>query len=175
MEESVQELRSSDLKETIKQAHVEQNKHLIFKLNEERYALQLSMIKEVIAITTASRIPNVAGHFYGLINLRGAIITVIDLRKKLGIPAKEFEEKKTSIMIVEVESYTLGFIVDEIIQVLNIDESIVERDGGDLKLSREYISGIARISGDEKGLVILLNEQNVVGIEELKRLDQMNE
>lgn len=109
-----------------------------------------------------------------MINLRGAIITVIDLRKKLGVVASEFEEKKTSIIIVEVENYTLGLIVDEIIQVLNIDESLVERENGDVKLSRDYISGIARIGGDEKGLVILLNEQNIIGIEELKRLEQLN-
>ena len=150
-------------------------KYLIFQLNSEEYGVQLSMIKEVIALTNVTKIPNVPNYFYGLINLRGAIISVIDLRIKLSLSEATFKEKKTSIIIVDIDGFTLGFIVDEIMQVLNIQSSQIEREVSmESKVRQDYISGIARSETGER-LLILLDVNKILGIDELKLIKESSE
>lgn len=150
-------------------------KYLIFELNAEEYGVQLSVVKEVIALTNVTKIPNVPEYFHGLINLRGVIISVIDLRLKLNLSNATFEEKKTSIIIVTIDGFTLGFIVDEIKQVMSLLDSTIEREITlESRVKKDYINGIARTSS-ETGLLILLDVNKILGIEELKLIKESTE
>ena len=75
------------------------SKFMVFSLKDNLYCLPLSMVKEVISLPAITTVPDVPNFIRGLINLRGQIISVIDLRKKLNMPSKELDPKKSSIII----------------------------------------------------------------------------
>ena len=145
-------------------------KHLTFTLSDEHYAIPLSAVKEVIAMTQITPVPHVAEYFKGLINLRGRVISVIDLRLKLGLHAPEYQPQKTSIVITDVNDLTIGNIVDDVTEVLGIDQADVERD---LDISsvirREFISGAAKPPG--KPLILMLNIKRLLTADELQMLE----
>ncbi len=144
-------------------------KYLIFSLLKETYGIPLSSVKEVIGLTDITSIPNVPDYFKGLINLRGKIISVIDLRKKLSLPEAEYEEKKTCIIIVEFDDFVLGTIVDDVSAVEGFMLSQLEH-GLDInsKVSRDYIVGVAKNSN--KKLTLLLDIAKVLNVDELKMI-----
>ncbi len=142
-------------------------KHLLFSLAEENYGIALSVVKEVIALTQITRIPDVPKYFYGLINLRGTIISVIDMRIKLNIPRVDYENGKTCIIIAEIEEFTIGFIVDDISSVINLSDRQVEKNlQVDVSSNKEYVAGVAR--QEDQSLILLLDISKVLNIEELK-------
>ncbi len=142
-------------------------KNLVFSLDDEKYGIPLSSVKEVIGLAKITPVPHVPPFFKGLINLRGKIISVIDLRIKLGVHAGEYQAKKTSIIITDVNDLTIGTIVDDVNEVVGFDDSQVESD---LDISsgvqREYIRGVAK-AGDNT-LVLLLDIRKVLTAEELE-------
>ena len=142
-------------------------KHLLFSLSEESYGVSLSVVKEVIALTNITKIPNVPKYFYGLINLRGTIISVIDMRIKLNLAQADFESEKTCIIIVNIDEFTLGFIVDDISSVVNLHEDQIENNiQVDTSVNKEYVCGVARQK--DQNLILLLDIEKVLNIEELK-------
>lgn len=144
-------------------------KHLLFSLSEESYGISLSVVKEVIALTNITKIPNVPKYFYGLINLRGTIISVIDMRIKLDLKQADYESGKTCIIIVDIDEFTLGFIVDDISSVINLFESQIEKNlQVDASVDKEYICGVAR--EEDHSLILLLDVGKVLNVEELKML-----
>ena len=142
-------------------------KHLLFSLSEESYGISLSVVKEVIALTNITKIPNVPKYFYGLINLRGTIISVIDMRIKLDLKQADYESGKTCIIIVDIDEFTLGFIVDDISSVVNLHEDQIESNlQVDGSVNKEYVCGVAR--QQDQSLILLLDVEKVLNIEELK-------
>ncbi|MGF1766773.1 chemotaxis protein CheW [Enterovibrio makurazakiensis] len=143
-------------------------KNLVFSLEDEQYGIPLSSVKEVIGLVKVTPIPHVPPFFKGLINLRGRIISVIDLRLKLGLLEKEYEPKKTSIVISDVNDLTIGSIVDDVNEVVGFDEEQIERD---LEIShsvrRDYITGVAKAKDN---LVLLLDIHKVLDSEELEMI-----
>lgn len=142
-------------------------KNLIFALAEEKYGIPLSTVKEVIGLTSITPLPHMPPFFKGLINLRGQIISVIDLRLKLGLPSGELEPKKTSIIIMDVNELTIGTIVDDVEEVVGFEVEQVETDL-DIASSvrREYVLGIAK--AEDNKLVLLLDIRKVLSAEELE-------
>ncbi|CZF81037.1 Chemotaxis protein CheW [Grimontia celer] len=141
-------------------------KNLIFSLAEEQYGIPLSSVKEVIGMVKVTPIPHMPCFFKGLINLRGKIISVIDLRLKLGLEEKAYEPKKTAIIISDVNSLTVGTIVDDVNEVVGFtDEQIETKLEISSSIKREYIHGVAK--ADDNRLVLLLDILNVLEPEEL--------
>ncbi|OVE82630.1 hypothetical protein BVY03_00535 [bacterium K02(2017)] len=141
-------------------------KHLIFDLASERYGIPLSIVKEVISLSEIAPIPHVPKYLIGLINLRGSIITIIDLRMKLGLTSNEYIPKKTSIIITDIDNLTIGFVVDEVADVVKIKSKQVDNQiSVQSKTSREYISGVAKM-GDKK-LALLLDIGKVLATSDL--------
>ena len=146
-------------------------KHLLFSLADENYGIALCVVKEVIALTKITKIPNVPKYFYGLINLRGTIISVIDMRIKLNLPQADYENGKTCIIIVDIDEFTLGFIVDDISSVVKLFESQIEKNlQVDTSVNQEYICGVAR--EEDQSLILLLDVGKVLNVEELKIVRQ---
>ncbi|WP_283132568.1 chemotaxis protein CheW [Enterovibrio norvegicus] len=140
-------------------------KNLIFSLADEQYGIPLSSVKEVIGLVKVTPIPHVPPFFKGLINLRGRIISVIDLRLKLGLEETEYEAKRTSIVISDVNALTIGSIVDDVNEVIGFDEEQIERE---LEIShsikRDYIAGVAKAKDN---LVLLLDINKVLDPDDL--------
>ncbi len=141
-------------------------KYLTFNLADEKYGVPLSTVKEIIGIVEITPVPQVPKFFKGLINLRGKIISVIDLRLKLSIPAADFTPKKTSIVITEIDDIVIGVIVDDVEAVVGFhDEQINGTAEIQSKVSNEYISGVAKTENQK--LCLLLDISKVLSLEEL--------
>ncbi len=142
-------------------------KNLIFSLDSEKYGVPLSTVKEVIGMTNITPIPHVPEFFKGLINLRGKIISVIDLRLKLGLNSTGYKAKQTSIIITDVNNLTIGTIVDDVEEVVGFSEDQIETDLDIASsIQREFIDGVAKASNN--ALVLLLDIRKVLNEEELE-------
>jgi purine-binding chemotaxis protein CheW len=134
-------------------------KYLTFSLAAEEYGLPVLKVREIIKIMDITTVPQVPGHVKGVINLRGKVIPIIDIRLKFGLPVAEYTER-TCIIVVEVEldarRVMLGVIVDSVSEVLNIAAEEIEEtpDFGE-RFETPYMQGVAKIKGTVKILLDL--------------------
>src|SRR3954466_9479295 len=88
-----------------------------FRIGNENYAIEITKIQEIILMKPITRLPQVPDSIEGLINLRGTVIPIINLRKRFGLPARPFDDE-TRTIVVTVQDRTVGCIVDEVTQVM---------------------------------------------------------
>ncbi len=163
--------QSDEQKKNVNSSCSRAKKFMVFTLEEERYAAPLNQIKEVIGLTKITPLPNVAPYFKGLINLRGKIISTIDLRIKLGLKSKQNLNKKMSIIIAEFGETILGCIVDDVIEVIGIEESQIERQLEiSSKVTREFVIGVAMF--DVKPLTVLLDIGKIMNMDEINNIQK---
>lgn len=125
-----------------------------FNLGTEEFAIDITRVQEIIKMTEHTFVPNTYNYVEGVINLRGKVIPIVNLRMRLGIEPKEFD-KDTRIIVVQVENKTVGFIVDNVNEVLQIStESIEQTPKLVSSVDDEYITGIGK---SEEKLIILLD------------------
>lgn len=129
-------------------------KYLIFRLGQKRYSLPLSKVKEVLGVTEITEIPNVPPFYKGLINLRGQIISVIDLRIKFGLENMDIVPKQTSIIISMVGEVLVGSIVDEVIEVVGYEETQI--DTTETQRMDRCGDGVYGAAKDDNGEITLL-------------------
>jgi purine-binding chemotaxis protein CheW len=141
-------------------------RYLAFSLKSEQYAIPLLEVKEVIGMTEATPIPGTPSYFRGIINLRGQVISVIDLRAKLQLVKPE-NGPETSIIILDLDQLCLGVIVDSINSVLALgpEDLSPAPDGTDLK--EQYLTGVAR---RDNRLTLLLDVRATLNIQDLAAL-----
>lgn len=145
----------------------EYTRFLEFDLGDEHYAVPLLSIREVIPVPETTHLPNAPVHFVGIMNLRGQIISVIDLRKRLNIKPKE-ENSEESVVIVDFADISIGLVVDSINKVLNFPLSEVsEIPEISAHTNAKYIQGVYR---GEDHLSILLDLANILNINEIKNI-----
>lgn len=126
-----------------------------FKLGNEEFGVDILKVQEINRMMEITRIPNAPPFIEGVINLRGKIIPIVDLRKKLGfMNGNMFSEKTTRIIVVELDGLVLGFIVDSVSEVLRIPENTIEPPpsivGG---VESDYIEGVGKL--DNRLLILL--------------------
>jgi purine-binding chemotaxis protein CheW len=143
-----------------------EGKYLTFTLANEDYGIGILKIKEIIGMMPITKVPRCPEFIKGVINLRGKVIPVMDLRMRFGVDAANYTER-TCIVVVEVDSgsgnHMIGVIVDSVSEVLNIKtEDIEETPGFGTKVETDYILGMAKISG---GVKILLDIDKVLNQE----------
>ena len=140
-----------------------------FRIGRETFGLPISMVREIIRVPDITAVPNAPAYIEGVINLRGRIIPVVDLRKRFG--EKSFEpNKKNRVVVVELETRAIGLIVNSASEVLRISPSEIEEPNnvfheGEL----DYITGVGKLKGR---LVMLLDLNRILQRGELKRLDE---
>ncbi len=139
-------------------------KYLTFALGDEEYGLPVLKVREIIKMMDITLVPQVPGHVKGVINLRGKVIPVVDLRLKFGFPPQAYTER-TCIIVVEVEmsasKVMMGIVVDAVSEVLNIAaEEIEETPEFGERVTTDYMKGIAKVKGTVK---ILLDLDRVLG------------
>ncbi len=139
-----------------------------FKIGNEEFGVDILSVREINRLTQITKLPNAPDFFEGVINLRGKIIPVIDLRVKLGMIKKDFGDT-TRIIVVEIKGRTIGFIVDEVKEVLRIPIEIAEPAPDFLiRKNGEYITAIARL---EDRLLILLDLEKILSNTEFEMLE----
>lgn len=127
-----------------------------FSVGEEEFGLDILRVQEIIRTQKITRVPHLPEYIDGVINLRGKVIPVIGLRKKLGLDCIEID-KKTRIVVVDVHGQTLGFVVDSVSEVLRIHSDTVEPTPRLGKTDRDYILGVGKL--DSRLLLLLDLEQ----------------
>ncbi len=142
-------------------------KYLTFALSDEEYGLPVLRVREIIKMMDITEVPQVPPHIKGVLNLRGKVIPVIDLRLKLGFAPGEITSR-TCIIVVEValaaSRVMMGIIVDHVLDVLNIVADEIEQtpEFGD-RVCTDYMKGMAKVKGTVK---ILLDLDRVLGTDD---------
>ena len=130
---------------------------LTFVVEDEVYGIEISNIKEIISICEITKVPLTEAHIKGIINLRGDIIPVLDIRARFLKPAVEYDSL-TCIVVVEYDKYTLGLIVDRVNEVMHIeDENILMPPSAKLSHHNQYIRNIGK-SGNNVILLLDLDK-----------------
>lgn len=155
------------------------NKYLIFTINTEIYGVPISKVREVIRFVTITPLHEASKFLKGVINLRGRIIPIIDMRAKFGIQEKDYNDR-TIFIIVDVsgskDTVNIGIAVDSVHDVVDIkDEELEKTPDIGLRLKTQYLYGIAKIR--EKMLMILnmdkiLTSDEVVDISTLDKKEE---
>jgi purine-binding chemotaxis protein CheW len=152
-----------------------EGKYLTFALAGEEYGIGILKVKEIIGLMPITTVPQTPGYVKGVINLRGKVIPVADLRLKFGMASMDYNER-TCIIVVEIQSASrtilMGIVVDSVSEVLNIKGADIEdmpNFGGSLNTA--FILGMAKTNGTVK---ILLDIDRVFGAEEMTALAEVS-
>jgi purine-binding chemotaxis protein CheW len=152
---------------------VTSNHQLIgFVIGDELFGVDILTVQEIIRDTTITAIPDAPDFLEGVINLRGRIVPVIDLRKRLKLVAPEQINVDPWIIILSVEGRTTGFMVDRVTKVLNVPKQSI-KPAPDIVvagLKSQYIQGVCKM---DQHLLILLNFSRILLVEEIKKLKSM--
>ena len=158
-----------ELEEAVLEAeqNTQEGKFLTFKMGTEEYGIEIKHVTEIIGIQKITDLPDMPVYVKGIINLRGKVIPVIDIRLRFNLPERQYDER-TCIIVVNLKGVTVGLIVDSVSEVQDIpDDSIelpprVTRGSGN-----RYIQGLGKVGDNVK---IILNIQRLLFEDELDEL-----
>ncbi|HII81515.1 MAG TPA: purine-binding chemotaxis protein CheW [Methanosarcina sp.] len=145
---------------------------VVFELSGEEFGVNIMQVSEIMPVSKITRVPQAPECVKGLINLRGKIIVVIDLNRRLGFSLRE-SDSLSRIIIVEVGDTTIGMLVNSVSGVLKLPLSSIEPtpDMIKSKINSEYLTGVGKVGSR---LLILLNLARVLGEEEVDELSQLS-
>jgi purine-binding chemotaxis protein CheW len=153
----------------------DQQQYLTFTLGDEMFAIGILSIREIIEYGHLTEVPMTPPFIRGVINLRGAVVPVVDLAVRFGRQARE-NTKRTCIVIIEVESekgrQEMGIVVDAVSEVLEIPAGDIEpppQFGANIRI--DFISGMGKVNGT---FVVLLDVNRVLSVEEVAVLSNMS-
>ena len=130
------------------------NKYLLYNIGEEVYGIGIASVTEIIEMQTITLVPDMPGYVKGVINLRGKVIPVMDLRLRFGMKERPYDDR-TCIIIVNIDDTSLGFIVDTVAEVHDILEKDIEPPPTfkNQTTKNRYISGLAKVGEEVKVLI----------------------
>jgi purine-binding chemotaxis protein CheW len=148
-------------------------KYLTFSLSNEEYGIGILKIKEIIGMMPVTSVPQTPDFVKGVVNLRGKVIPVMDLRLKFSMKSADYTER-TCIIVVEIEGkkgdILIGLVVDSVSEVLNISQNDIEKTPSfGANLDTKYIKGMAKMEG---GVKILLDIDRILSTSEITVLDK---
>lgn len=153
--------------EMMEQEDTQKDKFLIFKIEDESYAIDIQYVTEIIGIQEITKVPELPEYIKGIINLRGKIIPVMDVRIRFKRPQVEYNDR-TCIIVIDVKNVSIGLIVDIVAEVINIEEENIVPPPQSASTENKYIKGIAKV-GDEVRLILdskeLLSEDKIASLE----------
>jgi len=140
---------------------------VVFQLGAELYGVEISRVHEIIRLQAVTRVPRTPTFVEVVINLRGKVIPVVDLRRRFGLPAAE-HTRASRIVVVEIGDQVVGIIVDGVSEVLRVTSGTIEPPSPVVAgVDSEYIHGIAKLP---ERLVILLDLDRVLARDERRAL-----
>ncbi|MDD2211581.1 MAG: chemotaxis protein CheW [Clostridia bacterium] len=149
----------------------QKDKYLIFFLGKEFYGIEIKYVIEIIGIQTITEVPGLPHYLKGIINLRGKIIPVMDVRERFKKVCKEYNER-TCVIVIEINHLFVGLIVDQVAEVLSIPEEEIVPPPEVTDSENKFIKGIGKV-GDEVKLLIncekLLINEEIMEIKEISK------
>ena len=147
----------------------QKDRFLTFSLGKETYGIEIKYVTEIIGIQDITEIPELPEYVKGIINLRGKIIPVMDVRLRFKKDAREYNDR-TCVIVVDIKDISIGLIVDSVSEVLTIDEQdIVEPPQMSKGLNNKYIKKIGKIGNDVK---LLLDCEKLLNEDELEKISE---
>ncbi len=141
-----------------------------FSIGEEEFGVDILKVQEIIRTMEITKVPRAQDFVEGVINLRGKVIPIIDLRRRFGLESKP-HDKHTRIIVIEINNMIVGFVVDSVSEVLRIPASTVEPPPPVVAgVESEYISGVGKL---QDRLLILLDLDKLLSSEDLEVLGQI--
>ncbi|MFO0580795.1 MAG: chemotaxis protein CheW [Anaeromyxobacter sp.] len=149
-------------------------KYMTFQLAREEYGLEILKVREIIGLMEITRVPRTRDFIRGVINLRGKVIPVVDLRLKFGMQACEATDQTVIIVVqctVDGRPLTMGLLVDQVLEVLTIDAAQIEPAPslGHAAIEDEFILGVGK---HEKRIVFLLDIARILSNDEVRELNR---
>lgn len=149
--------------------NADERRYLVFTLDGGPYAIPLLQVKEVIANTETTPIPHAPAHFKGIMNLRGLVISVIDLRTKFKMPKSDVR-RENAIIILDLPDLCLGVIVDSVDYVHALaDKDLSPPPDAETAVAGDYLLGVAR---QDKRLILILDIARTLSVQDLTTLNQ---
>lgn len=147
------------------------NQYVSFYLDEEEYGIEVLLVQEIIRYHKPTKVPNSNMVIQGVINFRGKIIPLVDMRAKFGLQTKDYDNF-TVIIVMEIKGKTVGLIVDMVYDIISLPEGSIQNADADFiqDLKAEYLKGMGKI-GDR--LILLLEPDKVLSFEEFKQVQQV--
>ncbi len=143
-----------------------------FQVGGDEYAVDIRSVREVTGLHEITQLPNAPPFVKGIINLRGEVIPVIDLREKFGIAQARYDDL-TNIIFIELEGKVIGVVVDRVSHVIRLSSADISPPppliGG---LSGRFVTGVAKL---ERGLVVILNMAKILTAEEIIELERLEQ
>ncbi len=147
-----------------------EGKFLTFALGNEEYGIEIIKAREIIGVMEITTVPQTPDYMKGVINLRGKVIPIIDLRLKFAMPEVEYT-RETCIIVVEVGSAQVGIIVDGVSEVTDIKgEDIEDAQNFKQEIDTNFIMGLGKT---KQKIIILLDIEGVLTTEELKMVEEI--
>ena len=147
-----------------------EGKYLTFVLGTEEYGIEILKVREIIGIMDITSVPQTPDYMKGVINLRGKVIPVIDLRLKFAMTEEEYTQE-TCTIVVEVNSSLIGIIVDTVSEVVDVgSDEIEETPQFGQGIDTDFITGLGKVKGK---IIILLDIEKVMSTEELEMVEEM--
>jgi purine-binding chemotaxis protein CheW len=135
--------------------------YLLFYVGKDLYGTPLLAVREVVEFTPPKHMPNMVGHFSGVINIRGAIVGVVDLRKRFGV--KSEPTLSAAFLVCDTPQGVLAATVDKVEAVVKIDRALLDRKPPVItQIEQEYLTGIAKL---KQGLVTIIELKSALGAE----------
>jgi purine-binding chemotaxis protein CheW len=148
---------------------VTEGKYLTFVSGKEEYGIAILQVREIIGVMAITTVPQTPDYMKGVINLRGKVIPVIDLRLKFSMPEEEYTQE-TCVIVVEVTNTQIGIIVDSVSEVVDIgSEEIEETPDFGQGIDTAFIMGLGKV---KEKIIILLDIEMVLSSEELEMVNQ---
>lgn len=143
---------------------------VVFSVGDEEFGVDITQVREIIKLVQIISLPKASAYIEGVVNLRGQVLAVIDLAKKLGLVAKKLEEH-VRIIIVEVGEYTVGMIVDSVSEVLRLSANSSEAvpELVNTEVPGHYIKGIGKL---KDRLLVLLDLNKILTPADCKHVDR---
>lgn len=149
-----------------------ENKYVIFKLNKEEYGVDIMTVKEVSEVKETIKVPNTPYFVDGIINIRGDITPIINLKKRFNILEDEKVKEGARIIVVNIQNKLVGFLVDDASQVLAIDEKNIDPAPEIIAgVDKMYMQGIGKL---EDRMIIILDLEKVLNEDEKGLINAMN-
>lgn len=172
MSENLKNQTDNVLKEDEEDTEIQDGKFLTFSLAEEEYGIDIQFVNEIIGLQKITEVPDMPHYVKGVINLRGKVIPVMNVRLRFGFPEIDHTDR-TCIIVLNIKELIVGLIVDTVSEVLDISQNQIDPPPAISKgESSRYIKGMGKM---EENVIILLDAKNLLFTDEMQVLMEITE
>lgn len=148
-----------------------ENQYVVFNLDKGEFGIDIMNVKEIVPYEEAIPLPNIPDFTEGVINHRGNVIPIINLRKRFSLAATDVT-KDTRIIVINLDDKEVGFVVDEVSQTIRLDSELIDPAPSITEgVEKKYITGLGKI--DEKRLLIIIDLDKILSVEEKEEIKQL--